>query len=283
MNNLFKENEQTCVGDMYTTELGGTDGPFFSINPLKESRADINVTEYRNFLFEIDSLPLQEQLAIFHSSGLPFASITYSGGKSYHAILAVSDALPIETGTQEGIMEYKRLWLRLSRYIDQKAIEAGHVIPDGHNSFCDRACMNPSRFSRRPGHIRDGILQEQIVKRAPMQKGDFLRLCMELPVIGSSSPGQKYEGSIETEEEFFLLAPSGLTNTIKFVDWAAPEGLYPKLFKLTLWAIDSTGCTFECFCDIMEKYVHASLEQAGYPKYKWDRAVEDAFALKGLL
>lgn len=120
----------------------GFEYPLFCINPLtgepndKNSfRSDDNVKELRYVLLESDKLPLGQQVALIKGLKLPVLSLTFSGGKSLHALVR-ADALEF------GSIKDKSDW-------DQK-IKLGlfsQIIPLGF----DRANSNPSRFSRLPG------------------------------------------------------------------------------------------------------------------------------------
>ena len=120
----------------------GFEYPLFCINPLtgepnaKNSfRSDDCVSEYRYVLLESDKLPLAQQVALMKGLKLPIVSMTYSGGKSIHALVKV-DALGF------GSIKDKSDW-------DQKIKDSLYpqIIPLGF----DRAISNPSRFSRLPG------------------------------------------------------------------------------------------------------------------------------------
>src|SRR6185369_16107260 len=150
LNVLFEPGEQTCFADT----IKGTavslhpkhDDEFFSINALysnrdenpiepwhsenKPRRADHNVASFRNFLIELDNMPLAEQID-YVTKRIPVTSIVYSGGKSYHFIVSLEQALA-----------NAEQYLEVARRI-QLAVPA-----------CDRACKNPSRLSRLPGAIR---------------------------------------------------------------------------------------------------------------------------------
>lgn len=139
---LFEPGEATCFASSpYDTQLAlepTSSTLWFSINPLHTSRADANVTAYRNFLIEIDSMPLKEQIA-YVTSRLPVSSIVYSGSKSYHFIISLQTPLQI-----------------YSEYIRQaKAIL--DAVPEA-----DKSTKNPSRLSRLPGVLRPDtkLLQE---------------------------------------------------------------------------------------------------------------------------
>jgi putative DNA primase/helicase len=86
------------AGDMAKNEIElreklGELGSFYAINPLKpgtKSRAEVNVSRYLYTLLEHDSLPKEQQLAIYRASGLPIVALLDSGHKSIHAIVLVN-------------------------------------------------------------------------------------------------------------------------------------------------------------------------------------------------
>lgn len=141
---LFEPGEQTSFApNPYGTEIKGAPEVgdlFFSINPLQSSRLDANVTSYRNFLLELDSIPLAEQVALVRSR-LPVTSIVYSGGKSYHFIISLQT--PVEDEAT-----YRRVIRGLME-----------AVPEA-----DKTTKNPSRLSRLPGVIRPdtGLLQDLV-------------------------------------------------------------------------------------------------------------------------
>lgn len=143
---LLEPGETTCfTPNPYGTEIkkAPADGDlFYSINAIKanSSRLDANVTSYRNFLLELDNIPLAQQISLVRDR-LPITSIVYSGGKSYHFIISLTEPLPDETAyrrTARGLME---------------------AVPEA-----DRTTKNPSRLSRLPGVLRPdtGNYQELI-------------------------------------------------------------------------------------------------------------------------
>lgn len=100
--------------------------------PNRGRRADCNVIAYRNILCEFDNVSLTEQMRILKESKLPYSTLVFSGGKSFHAIICLEESLP-------SLEEYKRLAKRVFA-----------KLPG-----VDRANSNPSRFSRTPGAIRE--------------------------------------------------------------------------------------------------------------------------------
>lgn len=157
-NTLFDtEKESTCLGhSVYTTALTplvdtffNRTEPFFSINPMTGKRADANVTAFRNILIEFDGLPPQAQLE--ELKDVPYSTLVWSGGKSFHAIISLETPMP-----------NRRSYDALVRCI-QKA------LPD-----MDTATSNPSRFSRTPGVVRDnGNMQELIEVRSRVSAADI--------------------------------------------------------------------------------------------------------------
>jgi hypothetical protein len=120
----------------------GFEYPLFCINPVTSEpdernslRSDGCVSEYRHILLESDQLPLGQQVALIRGLKLPVVSLTFSGGKSLHALVR-ADALGF------GSIKDKSDW-------DQK-IKLGLYSQMAPLGF-DRANSNPSRFSRLPG------------------------------------------------------------------------------------------------------------------------------------
>lgn len=150
LNVLFNEGAVTCFTESpYGYKVKSRPYPedlFFCINELHPERdlnptkdwhdeflprrADCNVVCYRNFLIEIDGMPLEDQIT-YVKSRIPVSSIVYSGGSSYHFIVSLET--PVKT-YEEYMNISKRLLL---------------LLPEA-----DPACKNPSRLSRLPGRVR---------------------------------------------------------------------------------------------------------------------------------
>lgn len=141
---LFDDDQQTCFSNTpYGTEIKTAPGEqdvYFSINAMHTSRADANVICYRNFLLELDSVPLEQQIQLV-TSRLPVTAITFSGGKSYHFIISLVSPVATEA-------EYRRIVRGLME-----------AVPEA-----DKATKNPSRLSRLPSALRPdtGLLQELV-------------------------------------------------------------------------------------------------------------------------
>lgn len=165
MDALFEPNEQVCIAkypygtsliSVGTAMLALQYGQYICINPLKESRKDINVTAFRNILIEMDSIPLILQKEFIEKIGLPYTTQVYSGGKSYHFIISLREPFPTKAA-------YDIFVKRLYRAIN--AIQPNTI---------DMSVKNASRFTRLPFVIREGKgqLQEliEVRLRVPFQE-----------------------------------------------------------------------------------------------------------------
>jgi hypothetical protein len=307
LRNLFRIGEGICHGgfkEVNIKEFEDSDyygGNFVSINALdvkndhgfelkdyysfdKPRRADVNVTAFRSFLFEMDSIGLEDQLKILSASEIPFSSIVYSGGKSYHAILSLENCLfgdLIEDEIGDKAKEYKRVWKRLRAKIDYAGQRVGIALPKHATSFVDSSCQNPSRFTRMPFELRDDKLQELVELGDVLSLQEFYKLLNTCPVIiDNVNEVKPVSSDVKNVSEFWHKCPVGLKNKLKYVDWAGSEGMYPELLKLTLWAIDSTGIDKDTMLEVLWSRTFLRLLDAGYPERKLTVAVQDAYNTK---
>jgi len=113
-----------------------------SINPLKgDVRNDDNVTAYRTFMVELDEGPLAEQKAYIETSGLPYSLCVFSGGKSLHYAITLSEDLP----------SYD-IWHLYAEWIL-------NTLPKA-----DKNTKNPSRGIRFPEVQRKGKKMQKLVE-----------------------------------------------------------------------------------------------------------------------
>ena len=131
----------------YPDDLGATvgdwkpeAGAWIRFNALDgEGVHNENVTSFRFALVESDSMPVDEQIAVYRKQELPIAALVSSAGKSVHAIVRV------DAGDQQ---EYRK---RVTFLYDFLA---------AHGLKVDTQNRNPSRLSRMPGVTRNGQLQK---------------------------------------------------------------------------------------------------------------------------
>lgn len=171
---LFEPGQRTCFSpDIYGTSLASAPGPsdvFFCVNALHTSRLDSNVICYRNLLLELDKVPLQQQVALV-TSRVPVSAITFSGGKSYHFIISLTEPVATEA-------DYRRAWRGLYE-----------AVPEA-----DKACKNPSRLSRLPQVLRPdtGLMQE------------LLYLGSHVPLAELPQPKPLKEAPAPSSEKLFV-------------------------------------------------------------------------------
>ena len=121
-------------------------GAWVSLNPIGEAEnltgnapSDKDVIAFRYALVEADDLSREEQWRKLSGLNLPIKCVTWSGGKSLHAIVK------IEAGADLAL--YKERVGKLYRYLEE------------HHFPADVANKNPSRLTRIPGFYRDGDKQ----------------------------------------------------------------------------------------------------------------------------
>lgn len=117
---------------------------FEVLNELKDcrNRTDDNCIQHTRFLFEMDDVPLQEQISYLRRNKDYITRCVFSGSKSLHIILQFNDDW--ETTCEDN---YKEIWHIINQIL--------------FDSKCDCACSNPSRLTRRPGAIRIDTEKEQ--------------------------------------------------------------------------------------------------------------------------
>ena len=97
-----------------------------------------NIVRFTHALVESDDMPISEQDAIYRKFELPIACLVHSGSRSLHAIVKV-DAKDAE--------EYRKRVDFLYDFLNKNGLKV------------DKANRNPSRLSRLPGVVRNGVMQ----------------------------------------------------------------------------------------------------------------------------
>jgi hypothetical protein len=312
LDNLFQQSDNVLFMESapdktpFGARLGSAEGPidpaltYFAINPIdaisnrnqsgkRSIRASINVSAYRNFLFEIDSLSLDAQLALLTHlhTAIPLAQVTFSGASSYHAIISVADTLPFRAHTDAGIMQYSMAWRALNLELTELA--SNFLGPDCPTTVFDQACKDPARLSRTPGVPRPDTLQLQaeLSGFGGYVSSDFILGLMSKHRLNEATPAPRLPMADSMDMQQFklrLLFPEnlGLSSKLKNVKaWASSENMYPALFQLTLWIIDSLGAPYDTTLQYMSENVFPSLRVAGYPRNP-EIPIYNAYSWKGL-
>lgn len=111
---------------------------FSALNPIKGYRNDQNCYKFRNFLIEIDVSSKEEQINYIKKLGIPYSAMVWSGSKSTHTLISLSEDLPNES-------IYRMLYKWMLNII----------------TLADQALGNPSRSIRLAGAIRPETGQKQ--------------------------------------------------------------------------------------------------------------------------
>ena len=132
------------------------------VNPLDGTgrRRGENVAAYRNLLIECDELDPDAQMericALLTNrgdSGLPNAkTITWSGGKSWHAVVRIGNA--------RNAADYAAAKGWAYRYCVRNGLPV------------DEKCGNPTRFTRVAGAMRGDVMQRLVYSRRPGKAWD---------------------------------------------------------------------------------------------------------------
>lgn len=216
--------------------------------PDRPRRADANVICYRSILIEFDKMPLDEQLILVKSIGLPYSTCTFSGSKSYHFLICLEEPLK----TRE---EYDALVKRVYRAFPEDTV--------------DQANKNPSRLSRVPNNFRmekhakqrlievNGRVSNSDLEAWLIGKGVDVaepKKIRETPLIGSSS------------HNTFGLYPE----TINFINFGAPEGERNQALFKAACNMANAGWSFDDAFDKLQ-------EVSDLPSREFSQTIKSAF------
>lgn len=124
-------------------------GAWIQFNPVDGKGVRIeNVTRYDYVLLECDTIPVDEQINLFHKHRFPIKVMVNSGGKSVHALVYVN---------AHDISEYGKRVSYLYKYCDD------HDIPIDHQN------KNANRKCRMPGVTRNGNRQNIVATNIGMK------------------------------------------------------------------------------------------------------------------
>jgi hypothetical protein len=273
---IFQPSDIVYTGNLYAN-LPASNSEFFCINPVKDlsSRADENVSVFRNFLIEFDDAMLADQyIAVdkLKKHGLAPTTVTFSGSKSLHLIYSLADSLDIY---------YKSAFNALSYEIT----EITGLVPDP-------ACKNPSRLSRMPNFVRqlsngDTAVQTEISYGGPYILSSKLnelctkyRIPLSAPEISLITAEDNPNMTLDSFKQLLPRLPGLYTKISTAYSWARPSGMYEELFKLTLWCIDRSGAPLSVIVAYMEEKVFPHLRASGYPEHKLRKPILNAYNWK---
>lgn len=159
----------------------------FKINPYKDryvsSVGAANLSSMRNFLIEWDNIPLDEQTSLIDKLKIPYATVTFSGSKSFHVIISLTINL-------KDIINYKTI----AHGIYDAIVEACNIPPD------KSSLEDPAKYSRMPNNYRHKgkkVLQE-LVKIGKRTSPDELQ--QWLKTISNVDLQQRYDDYLARQE-----------------------------------------------------------------------------------
>jgi hypothetical protein len=212
-NTLFPGTDAICMGrTIYDTKVTGASidpsYQFFSINALGGKRADSNVLSYRNILIEFDSGGCEYQLGRMADLGAPYTSAVFSGNKSMHFIISLEVPCSNE-------FEYRSLVERIYTKIQGM----------------DKACGNPSRFSRAPNANRDGVKQDLFELRSRVPNATLEAWLGPAPIV---------------EPIAYYASPGHLSGwTLNFLTFGAPIGEWNNKLFTAVCDMTRNGMSYE--------------------------------------
>lgn len=264
---LFEPNEMVCSADNpYETAIKSqedvrNDECYITLNAIRgdATRSDKSVSSLRNFLVEFDDLVLDSQLDYVREVGMPFTTCVFSGNKSFHFVISLTE--PLETRA-----EYDQLvrWLYAA-------------VPEA-----DPSCKNPSRFTRLGGGThKNGTRQDIEILNGRVAKEElitWLQSKCDEPVDVTKTSKQM------ADDEYFKIQASGYRAqmhkaTKEFCKTGGRKGFRHK--NVFIAACNLRDCyytvdeaKFLCLHKLKEVYKMQGREEDIELK---ERAIEDAY------
>lgn len=262
---LFDPGQATCFANTaygadiyYVSQAANLVKPpaFFSINAIKPGsrRNDNNVVALRSFLIECDDGPLKVQSTYIKALQVPWATLTFSGSKSLHYIIALDTPL-----------ESKAIYDAYARRI-HKVVEK-----------CDHTTKNPSRLSRFPGHFREekGYLQKliEVRQRIPLSQ-------LEMWLVDHGVPYEEPRVSFATpallevaDGVFMLSEPNHFTD--RFIAFGSERGQRNKDLYLAAHDLRECGYSMEVAISMLEK--SPVVNEFDFSRKEFERTILSAF------
>jgi hypothetical protein len=154
-NDLIIQQEQVAMKGVAIPFSQWNNNPqFFSLNPVKQindNRKSENISAMKNFLFESDTLSLEEQKELLKERLSIMSMATYSGNKSIHFIIQIKD--PPET-----IDQYHYVW---------------RLLKDKYFPDADTQCNDCIRLTRTPNSVRYDTNKRQLLLFNALQPLDI--------------------------------------------------------------------------------------------------------------
>jgi len=249
----FKENSVKLVSpnpDFSPKTVPFSSMALMAVNPINGFRNDNNCTSLRNFLIEMDDGTLEEQYNYIKSTGLPYSCCVYSGGKSLHFGVALTQ--------------------------DLKSIETYRDVAKWILSICSKADQqtgNPSRCIRVPDAKRGDKVQRLLENKGRISLDDLYSF------LSKNKEHRPKKDKIREKNKEGVLS-HWATNTMRDIAGAAAksgEGRNQTWFKVFASFADS-GYSFD---DTVATAASFFEEEEDFREAEWLSAAESAYRRAG--
>lgn len=129
---LVKKGLEPLPFESYIEKCPSQHLTLVALNPIQGYRGDSQCYKYRNFLLELDTGSIKDQVEYIRKLKIPFSAMVFSGSKSVHTLISLDEDLPSE-----------KVYRHLSEWLLRIA------------TMADNKTKNPSRSIRVPGGLRD--------------------------------------------------------------------------------------------------------------------------------
>jgi hypothetical protein len=226
---LFNEDEAICIASEskrsfvvpISDVIPDKRNVWVALNPMKPytERKVKNVTAHRNILIEFDDMPLDEQLEFMKRRKIPYSAITYSGNKSYHFVIALTEDIGAET--------YDIYFRWLSAILDNKNDQS--MSPSNTYTRVGGAVRNDDKTGNKD------VLQEIKHIGSRISPFELHSLLSQFPALEPSVREVSEESARDSGEgEYELLKPY----TRNFIETGESGNKIGRHFELKLSAID---------------------------------------------
>jgi hypothetical protein len=220
-----------------------------AINPVKGWRRDKCVTSFRSFLVELDEGSLPEQKKYVEDLGLPYSICVFSGNKSLHYGIVLSENL-----AGESVWRFTNKWIL---NIVKKA---------------DQQTLNPTRSIRFPGNIRkDGkqLMQALVEMKRRISPDELYAWLNQFPECKPKPKKQRTQRR--------KLSGTRRENLAKWVMPVLESGIYSERnntwFKVAC-AFAHAGYGQDDAEDILSEYFQ---EESDFKEYEWKSCIASGF------
>lgn len=253
MSDIGKSNIKLLLPDGTEKTCSSSDIELVSINPIKGFRRDENVTHFRNFMFEIDTMGLKDQLSYVEKIGIPYSACVFSGSKSMHFVVSLIKPLPNET-----------MWRYVAEWILNIISEA------------DKQNKNPSRSVRFPDVKRKSgkMMMQKLVKFNGRIEQSLLSSWLNKfedrrPKIEDELPDPEDFERIESFEDL----PKFVKETLMALHQGTQDSRNATWFKLAIF-LNKKGFSKEDTLSYFGKYF---VEERDFNKREWKTCINSAF------